>query len=199
VLNAFPAAKVIGVDIPIGYPRHGVRLADAQARAALGPRRGRSVFDTCPPWAIALGDYEAVQARVERERARGREVVCPSRQSWGLRAKMEEVQRFAVADPRIREVHPEVSFWAMRGGMAVEESKRTWNGFWQRRRLLERQSIHIPDAIDNGELAGIDDVLDAAACAWTAHRIAEGVRAASFPPRGQEQHDEHGRAVAIWY
>ena len=197
VINAFPDAKAYGIDVPISYPRFGPRLADTQARAKLGAR-GRSVFDACPKWAIDLDDYEDVQRHVAKERARGRDIACPNRQSWSLRKKMKEAVLQANADRRLHEVHPEVSFWAMRGGMPVDESKRTWNGFWMRRRLLERQSIHIPDTIETGDLVGIDDVLDAAACAWTANRIAER-KAESFPTRGDEQPDEHGRPVAIWY
>ena len=197
-IRAFPDAVAYGVDIPIGFPVRGPRLADATARAVLGSR-GRSIFDAVPPKLLKLATYEDVQAAVEAARAKGIETTCPSRQSWGLKKKMLEANRIAAADRRIFEVHPEVSFWAMRGQKPVLESKRTWAGFWIRRRLLQREGILIPDAIENGELAGIDDVLDAAACAWTAHRIGRTHAAGHFPPPGQEQPDENGRPVAIWY
>lgn len=197
-IRAFPDAAVYGVDIPIGYPVVGPRLADLTARAVLGPR-GRSIFDAVPPMLLALDGYEAVQAAVAKARSRGVEMACPSRQSWSLKKKMLEANRAATADRRLYEVHPEVSFWEMRGQKPVLESKRTWAGFWIRRRLLAREGILIPDAIENGELAGIDDVLDAAACAWTANRISRKSAAGHFPPAGQEQPDENGRPVAIWY
>lgn len=199
VLRAFPDAAVYAVDIPIGYPVRGTRLADATARLALGSTRGRSIFDAVPPRYLKLEHYEDVQAAVEQDRAKNVEVPCPSRQAWGLKKKMLEANRAAAGDRRIYEVHPEVSFWAMRGNKPVDESKRTWSGFWVRRRLLQRENILIPDTIENGELAGIDDVLDAAACAWSAQRIARGKDAGQFPPKGQEQPDENGRPVAIWY
>jgi predicted RNase H-like nuclease len=41
-----------------------------------------------------------------------------------------------------------------------------------------------------------DDILDAAAVAWTATRIASG-RAASLP--SPPQPDDAGRPIAIWY
>lgn len=198
VIRSFPDAAVFGVDIPIGYPVRGSRLADAQARAALGPR-GRSVFDAVPPGLLELESFEAVQREVEAVRRRGVPMPCPSRQAWGLKKKILEANRAAAADRRFYEVHPELSFWAMRGQQPVPESKRTWAGFWVRRRLLEQQGIIIPDVIENGELAGPDDVLDAAACAWSASRISRDHAAGCFPPPGQEQPDENGRHVAIWY
>jgi predicted RNase H-like nuclease len=198
VIAAHSSAAAIGVDIPIGYPVRGSRQADLQARHRLGTVRGRSVFDTCPPWAIAQDSYEATQREAERRRARGEAVACPSKQSWALKRKMLEVERIARTNVLVYEVHPELSFWAMRQQKPILESKRTWAGFWIRLRLLEEQGIRIPDDIDNGELCGIDDVLDAAAVAWSAHRIATRT-AGFFPPRGEEQFDEHGRAVAIWY
>lgn len=199
VLRAYPDAAAYAVDIPIGYPERGPRLADATARQALGPARGRSIFDAVPPRYLKLDCYEDVQAAVEQDRKRNLEVPCPSRQAWGLKKKMQEANRASAGDRRIFEVHPEVSFWAMRGQKPVTESKRTWAGFWIRRRLLQRENILIPDTIENGELAGIDDVLDAAACAWSAHRIARGKDAGQFPPKDQSQTDENGRPVAIWY
>ena len=198
VIRAFPDAAVFGVDIPIGYPTRGMRMADVQARAVLGPR-GRSVFDACPPKLLKLETYEQVQAEVERARRKGVEVPCPSRQSWSIKPKMIEANRLAQSDQRVFEVHPEVSFWAMRAQKPVVENKRTWSGFWIRRRLLQQQGILIPDVIENGDLAGTDDVLDAAACAWSAQRIARVKQAGSFPPKGEEQRDDSGRACAIWY
>ena len=49
-VNSSPEAEVIGVDIPIGYPRPPAtqRLADGQARAMVGPRSS-SVFRHLTP------------------------------------------------------------------------------------------------------------------------------------------------------
>jgi len=46
-----------------------------------------------------------------------------------------------------------------------------------------------------GELAGVDDVLDAAAASWTARRYAEG--SATCHPETPEQFDD-GPVAAIW-
>lgn len=190
VVAAFPDASVFGVDIPIGYPVKGPRLADQQAREVL-KERGRSVFDTVPPQLLDCADYDSV-----RDRARALGLACPSRQSYALVEKMKQAEALVRVDPRLHEVHPEVSFWAMGDGKPIRESKRTWAGFWRRHALLERKGIDVPADFADGRLVGIDDVLDAAAAAWSAHRIATG-HGKRFPV--EEQLDAYGRSVAVWY
>ena len=96
-----------------------------------------------------------------------------SQQAWALRHKIAEVAA-CLPDFRVHEVHPEVSFAAMSGGF-LAHGKRTWNGHQERRRILAAGGIEL--SMDLGDLgrAGVDDVLDAAAAAWTASRIAGGV------------------------
>ena len=76
-----------------------------------------------------------------------------SRQAYALRSKILEVEPHWLADERIIECHPEVSFRAM-----AEEplgwSKKTWNGQMLRRRLLAEQGIVLPDELGCGEVAG---------------------------------------------
>jgi predicted RNase H-like nuclease len=90
-------------------------------------------------------------------------------------------------------VHPEVSFRAL-GGRPLPASKRTWAGQAARRGLLEGAGIRLPDQLGRAGVAAPDDVLDAAAAAWSAHRIADG-RAASLPHPPQP--DPLGRPIAI--
>lgn len=75
--------------------------------------------------------------------------------------------------------------------------KRTWNGLAQRRACLERAGIKLPDQLKRGGLAGADDVLDAAAAAWSAWRIGTGAAARTLPDPPQEGRDIGH--VAIWY
>jgi predicted RNase H-like nuclease len=160
LLERFPEAEVFGVDVPIGLPDPGVRRrADLDARAIVGPRRS-SVFFTPSRSALECPTYSA---------ARG---VAPdtSAQAWALRTAILDVDR--VRDPRVREVHPEVSF-AVLAGEPIAFAKRTWNGQHLRRGLLAEAGIEIPHRLDAG-LVGADDVLDAAVVAWTATRIARG-------------------------
>ena len=81
---------------------------------------------------------------------------------------------------RVVEVHPEVSFAEM-GGRPVAWSKRTWRGQHERRRLLAAHGLAVPDELGPlGEVSPADDILDAAAVAWTALRVARG-QAFSLP------------------
>jgi predicted RNase H-like nuclease len=168
VWAAFPEAGCVAVDIPIGA---GPREADAAARRFVGPRWA-SVFPTPPGEVIQLDDYtEAVR-------------VYPSlsRQSFALFAKIREVAE-CLAD-QVVEVHPEVSFRALKGAY-LEESKTTWNGFMERRALLAATGIEIPDALPAG--VPLVDVLDAAVAAWSAARHAHG------------QSSSLGDPPAIWF
>jgi predicted RNase H-like nuclease len=95
-------------------------------------------------------------------------------------------------DPRIFEVHPELSFAEMAGGPLV--SKKTWNGVMRRRALLAANGIELPDELPTAGRVPIDDVLDAAAVAWTTARIArETARCLPENPPIQD-----GRSIAIW-
>jgi predicted RNase H-like nuclease len=178
LLARFPHAAAIGVDIPIGLPEEGRRECDVLARLALGPRRN-SVFLTPPRRALETESY----AEARR--------VWPSlsAQAFALRAKILEVEGHT-ADERILEVHPEVTFLALARGRHLPFAKRTWNGQLARRRLLGRAGIRLPDTLDAG-LAPADDVLDAAAAAWSADRYARG-EAVPLPEGATE------RVGAIW-
>jgi predicted RNase H-like nuclease len=158
LLERFPEAAVVGVDVPIGLPEVGSRRrADLEARELVGARRA-SVFFTPPRAALEAVTYTEARA------------VAPSTsaQGWALRTAILDVDR--VRDPRVREVHPEVSF-AVLAGHPLAAAKRTWNGQRHRLDLLAGADIQIPDQLDAG-LAAADDVLDAAIAAWTATRIA---------------------------
>lgn len=188
VLDGHGDASVIGVDIPIGFPRSVPREADSLARSFVGPRRS-SVFPT-PPRSVL--EAESYQQALEVCRSIGFTAI--SQQSFGLGPKILEVDNFAPGDNRIHEIHPEVSFRAM-AGQPVRYSKKSWNGVSLRRQLLEQHDIVLSDNLGAAGLAPVDDVLDAAAAAWSADRIARG-RAASLPSP-PERVDR--RLVAIWY
>jgi len=158
MLERFPDAVLIGVDVPIGLPEPGERRrADLEARDVAGPRRS-SVFFTPSRAALEASTYGEARA------------IAPgtSAQGWALRTAILDVAR--VEDPRVHEVHPEVSF-AVLAGEPLVFGKRTWNGQRERVRLLAAAGIELPDRLDAG-LVAADDVLDAAVAAWTATRVA---------------------------
>lgn len=79
-----------------------------------------------------------------------------------------------VSAVRVAETHPEVCFAAM-ADTTLAYAKKTWAGAELRRRLLAEAGIELPaDLGAAGGEAAVDDVLDAAAAAWTAARIAAG-------------------------
>jgi predicted RNase H-like nuclease len=158
VLERFPGAVVVGVDVPIGLPEvGGRRRADLEARTLVGGRRA-SVFFTPPRAALEAATYRDARAVAPETSAQG----------WALRASILDVDR--VRDERVREVHPEVSF-AVLAGRPLAAAKRTWNGQRERLQLLGAAGIDIPDQLDAG-LVAADDVVDAAIAAWTATRVA---------------------------
>ncbi|XVQ09769.1 DUF429 domain-containing protein [Spirillospora sp. CA-255316] len=183
----------VAVDIPIGLPDTGHRQADVRARAVAGPR-WQSVFMTPVRQALAAPDHATANA-VSRE-AGGTGV---SAQAYALRTGILQVDEW-VRRTRIRvaEAHPEVSFARMAelsGGPPVA-GKKSWAGAHQRIALLAAHGVTLPaDLGPPGTAAGVDDVLDAAAAAWTARRIAQG-EAESLPDRPEVFSD--GLPCAIW-
>jgi len=81
---------------------------------------------------------------------------------------------------RIVEVHPEASFREL-AGAPLEQAKKTDQGVARRNALLEGAGIHLPSGLADLPGVAVDDVLDAAAVAWTAWRYATG-QARCVPP-----------------
>lgn len=181
----------IGIDIPIGLADASLRQADKLARAAAGPRRA-SVFGTPVRRAVAEADYQRAS---ELNRCLAGSGI--SRQAFGLRDKILDVDGWLPAAPcPVAEVHPELSFAAMAGDRPLTDSKSTWAGAARRRELLASEGIELAGDLDlSGLRVGVDDVLDAAAVAWTARRIAAGQarRRPEIPERFSD-----GIDCAIW-
>jgi predicted RNase H-like nuclease len=153
-------------------------------------RRGSSVFAAPPLDALGAASYAEAN-----ELLGSLGVARLSRQAWALVPRIVEAAEAAAADPRLHEVHPEVSFCELAGGTPLAWSKKSWNGLLIRRRLLADAGIALPDAIPNVGGVVADDVVDAAAVAWSARRIAAGT--ARTLPADPEPGDG-GRTVAIW-
>ena len=189
-LIAGVAADTVAVDIPIGLLERGWRQADLEAKKLLG-RRSSSVFLTPPRPAFNEQAHAAASARCRELTDSGFSI-----QAWGLKRKVLEANMLCDAGGvRLYEVHPELSFAAM--GLRPDGSgKKTWAGQHARLRLLRSVGIRLPDALGAADIVPPDDVLDAAAAAWSAHRIA--VSAAACLPDPPQRND-HGQQLAIWY
>lgn len=117
-----------------------------------------------------------------------------SKQAHSIGERVLHVTALAAKEKRLREVHPEVSFRAMNGGVALKYRKKTAGGVFERLGLLRERGIEF-DGFGVAGVVPIDDVLDAAAAAWSAHRIASGAaRSLPEPPKILDR-----REVAIWY
>jgi predicted RNase H-like nuclease len=113
-----------------------------------------------------------------------------------LQAKVLQVDRWVRQTPhRVVEVHPEASF-AEIGGTALQSRKSSWAGIALRRQLLAGAGISLPEDIGlAGEKAAADDVLDAAAAAWTAVRV---LRDQARPSPSPPELFSDGLPSAIW-
>lgn len=185
----FPEARAIGVDIPISLPNTGEPEADKAARVFIGPRRS-SVFPVPQRPIFEQPTYKA--ARLEAGRLGVKGITA---QAFALKSMIQEADAVSRQDARVFEVHPEVSFRAMKGS-PLRYSKKTWGGFCERRDLLMAAGLLPTRSLGVADTAGIDDVLDALAAGWSAHRKALGV-AGSLPEAPPL--DSEGRATAIWY
>ena len=164
----------IFVDIPIGLgdgPEE--RLCDREARRRLGPSRRSSVFPAPVRAALDARDYE--EAKRISLAARNKSL---SIQSWSILPKIRETDALlrdcAKARAMVREVHPEICFWALAGEIPTRHRKKDRQGIDERIRVLQgvwpsanRVFVRICNAVPRTKVEK-DDILDAMAAALTA-------------------------------
>jgi len=187
VVGSLPADTVIGIDIPIGLLEASVpggRACDRLARRRLGRGRSSSVFSAPPRPALGFRSLSAAQAAGFRM----------TLQTLNITAKVADVD--STVDPtlqrRVHEVHPELAFVALAGGVPLTHSKRRAAGRAERRALLDRNDVAVPDLPPG---AAADDLLDACAAGWSATRIEEGT--AERVPGGEPVVDARGLRMEI--
>ena len=168
LLERYPSVVAAAIDMPIGFPTTDPRRADVAARSFVGPRRS-SVFPMLPKQVYETASY--AEASVVCKKLWGKGL---TQQSYALKQKIFEVEAVVATDELLFECHPEVSFAAM-AGAPLDWSKKTWNGQLLRRRLLAAGGIIVPDDLGEAGGAPVDDILDAAACAWSAERARLGL------------------------
>lgn len=176
--------------MPLGLLAEGWRTADREAGRLLGRRRS-SVFAIAPRPVWRELSYAAANRRCRLLTGNGLSV-----QAWGLRAKLLEANDYRrhCRHP-LYEVHPELSFQAM-AGAALGYSKHSPAGHAERRHLLKNAGVDINDDLLVARKGMRVDILDAAAAAWSAQRIATG---GSLVLPDSPQHDPLGHEIAIRY
>ena len=160
---------VMAIDIPIGLAENTHRQADQKTREFLSHRRS-SLFMTPVRAAVEAPDHVTANAINQRLTGQGISI-----QAHALRDKILQVDAWLPSAPcPVIEVHPETSF-AELAGTPLAERKKTWAGAERRRALLSNAGISLSGSLGlEGVDAGVDDVLDAAAAAWTARRYLLG-------------------------
>lgn len=185
------AVEHAAIDIPIGLPIDKARACDLQARALLG-KQGSKVFPAPSRRCLSAEDFVSCC-----ELNRAALSVGLSKQSHALLPKIREIDLEMTPrhQQRIREAHPEVTFMTV-AGRPLSYSKRTVAGNIERLRILQTQGLAWSDSVleSLSQLdAGLDDVLDAAACLVTARRIAVG----ASERLGDAAPDERGLRMEI--
>lgn len=192
--------KLVAVDMPIGFSAEaedGGRECERALREILGPKRRSSVFPSpCRPTLAAVyrgSDKEErkrhyeMACRINRENSIGKPKGIPL-QTFAILPKICEVDAFLRSGPatQVFEAHPEFAFALMsRTGhpKPIARSKASAAGLAIRIGRLKRQRIDLDPAWRDSfrtKDAGPDDLLDAAACYWTAVRLDEK-RAETLP------------------
>ena len=187
IVERYRKAVLILVDSPIGLPdEFGWRLCDGEARMHLGQRK-KSVFPVPSRGIVKLAQqarpsgytaFMRVLAEVNRSRS-GAEIPKPT---WNIAPMIAEVDDVLSAlEPdmrgRVREVHPELCFWALNDQRPMEYWKKNDQGLGRRERInvlehdgVEPRTREILAAVQKeyGTKAAPDDILDALAAAVTA-------------------------------
>jgi predicted RNase H-like nuclease len=188
-LNSRPS--FVAVNIPIGLLekyQEGGRECDRAARKVLGKPRASAVFSPPPRPSLSCATFE--ESRQWKL----------SRQSFGVLQRVREMDHIMNPDlqVRIREAHPELSFFAMAGLVTASSGRKRVEGREERLRILEACFFQVREGLSSsvsGKVAA-DDVLDAYACAWTAMRLFRG-DAGCLPDEPPK--DERGLEMGIWY
>ncbi|MBI5178281.1 MAG: DUF429 domain-containing protein [Nitrospinae bacterium] len=121
-----PKPDMVTVDIPIGMPEQGTRFCDSEARQLLGPRKF-SVFPTPIRETLKAQNYFHAN-QVSREiNKKGM-----SKQTWNILPKIKVVDEFIRFDISrqqwVREVHPELCFYAWNNNCPMKFYKKSPEG-----------------------------------------------------------------------
>ncbi len=191
LLEHYKKAELILVDIPIGLPDgSGGRECDREARRRLGYPRAASIFPTPTrqtvkevPQKPKKDDYRRV---AQREIELSGEWLDPP--TFWIATKIAQVDQALRgchnnAIPEVREVHPELCFWALNDEKPMNLNKKVKKGqkqgLHERKGVLRKKGVEPrTDAIYKAARCKFpkvtqvarDDILDALVAAVTAYK-----------------------------
>jgi predicted RNase H-like nuclease len=180
--QTYKHAKLILIDIPIGLRGSGnrERICDKEARKLIGPELGSSVFRVPCRAAVYADTYQ--EASKVNDRITGKKL---SQQTWRIIPKIREVDELLrkekLARSRIREIHPEVCFWALNGREPIMYPKKSPEGHSERLRVLHKPFLYTDAVVERAlqtykrSQVARDDILDALVAAVTASREKQGL------------------------
>lgn len=168
VLSATADCKFVYVDIPIGLSENSEpRKCDVAARQVLGKFLASSIFPAPVRQCFSTDDYKTA-CKISSKYADKR----LSQQSFNIMDKIRQVDDLMTPEMqrRVREVHPEISFWALNRCRAICKSKKTPEGQTKRHKLLKNIFAGLDKLLRSADTKGygIDDVYDALVAAYTA-------------------------------
>ena len=173
----------IFVDIPIGLPEGSEgRTCDRDARRRLG-RRASSVFSAPVRAVLGIDTFEDANraSRVAADKG-------VSKQTFAIAPKVQEIDSLLRQCPKardlVREVHPEVCFWAFADEtpMGLPKKAKAKAGFRERVAVLSRLRPSVPDEVCQiarsfrRKDVAWDDMADAFVAALTASQPMERLR-----------------------
>lgn len=200
--SSYGNASLILIDIPIGLTENGKeeRCCDKEARNILGKKRGTSVFPAPSQLSLSIRNETYKEALETNKRLTGKGF---SQQTWYIIPKIREVNQFMLEDIsarlRIKEIHPEICFYALNIKNPMEHSKRTEKGLKERKQVLQSVFHLTNDIIDCAESkykrnkVAKNDILDAMSAAVTAFLGINGTIPKS------PQFDSHGLPMEMLY
>lgn len=196
VLSKTPDCKLVCVDIPIGL-RDGSRPreCDVAARKLLRGPRASSVFPAPIRPCLSANNYKTA-SKICFEHS-GKKL---NKQSFFLLEKIRQVDDLMTPtlQNRVREIHPEILFWALNGQKPIELNKKTVPGQALRHNLLQRIFTDIDSILVRAPVSGcaMDDALDAIVATWTAGQAIIG-KAKTLPEK--PQFDSKGLKMEMLY
>jgi predicted RNase H-like nuclease len=194
-------SSLILLDIPIGLTEKGAeeRRCDKDARQLLGPPRASSVFRT--PCRRAIHAVTHDEAKAINKQLTGKSLPV---QTLGITPKILELDSLFLCDASaracIKEIHPEICFWAL-AGRPMQHNKKKAGGFAERIKVL--QSYHsvteeiVQHSLQNYRRREVakDDILDALAAAITALAGLNALVSVPDPP----EFDNRGLPMQMLY
>jgi predicted RNase H-like nuclease len=182
-------ARIILIDIPVGLLDDGTawRSCDLEARQYLKSRRN-SVFMVPCRQAISASTHKEANTINKQVTGNGLSI-----QTWSILLKIREVDDFlsqsTEARKRIKEIHPELCFWALNDKTPMKFKKKDVRGFEERLKLLSYLHPSSKAIFKHAmttylrKVVARDDILDAMVAAITASNLDSGLSTVPIRPK----------------